>query len=735
MTTVIPSICRLCIAHCGVLATVEDDNGRRKLTKVTGDPDNPLFKGYTCPKGRALPEMHNHEGRLLQSLKRQSDGSFSSIHHEDAAKEVAEKIKALVDQYGPRAVAIYVGTPNVGYPAAAGTGNAFLRAIGSRMFFTSNTIDQPGKQISLAAHGKWLGGEPNFENADAWLLMGVNPIISKAAGIPGQNPAQKLKEAVARGLKLIVIDPRVSDTARKAHIHLQSRPGEDHSILAGMLNIIIEQQLYDANFVSENTSGFAALKQHVASFTPEYVAKRADIPVDQLIAAAQTFANAKIKHGNSGTGSSFSMYCNLKEYLLACLNTICAAYTPAGQNVTRPNAMLPAYTPKAQPLGPFKGWGFGEKLRVRGLTDTAAGMPTAALADEILLEGEGQVKALICIGGNPMAAWPDQRKTQRALEKLELLLTFDVEMSTSSRLADYVIACKHSLETPGMSQSGEAIKFFGTGIGFPSAYAQYSPRISDPPHGSDVIEEWEFFYKMARHMDLELSYVAFFGTAKYVESPMALMQLNKNQQPTTEDIYKVICENSRIPLEDVQQYPHGHVFDSDVKVTAKERDCEDKLELANDFMMSQLAEVYEQDYIALHETPEFPFRYIPRRHNNFMNSAGRSIKKLTGDTPWNPVWMHPADMQELTIKTGDTVEIATQYDAIPAIVESDESLRRGVVAIAHAFGGLVEEDHRYKELGSNTGRLIRTEIDYDPITGMPRMGNIPVAITLKNHTA
>lgn len=728
----VPTVCRLCIAHCGVLATIEDDNGRRKVTKVTGDPDNPLFKGYSCPKGRALDDLHNHEGRLLNSLKKADDGSFSKISNSDASIEVADKIKALVDQYGPRSVAIYVGTPNVGYPAAAGMGNAFLRAIGSRMFFTSNTIDQPGKQISLATHGKWLGGEPDFDQADAWLLMGGNPIISKSAGIPGQNPAQKLKEAIARGLKLIVLDPRVSDTARKAHIHLQSRPGEDHSILAGMINIIIAEKLYDHDFVIENTSGFENLKKQVARFTPEYVADRADIPVDKLIAAARVFANAKIRHANSGTGSSFSMYCNLKEYLLACLNTLCGAYTKAGEKVTRPNAMLPAYTPKAQALGPFKGWGFGEKLRVRGLTDTAAGMPTAALADEILLDGEGQVKALICIGGNPMAAWPDQRKTQLALEKLDLLLTFDVEMSSTARLADYVIACKQTFETPGMSQSGEAIKFFGFGIGFPSAYAQYSPRIVDPPHDSDLVEEWEFFYDMACHLDFSLSYVAFFGAAKYIESPMAMMMLDKNYKPSTEEIYQTICSNSRIPLDEVKKYPHGYIFDSEVFVAPKDADHDEKLALADEVMMDQLEEVYAQDYQAMHNTPDFPFRYIPRRHNNFMNSAGRSIKKLNGDKPWNPVWIHPEDMQALDISDGDLVRIATEHDSIPAMVESDDSLRRGVIAMAHAFGGLIDEDHRYKELGSNTGRLIRTDIDYDPITGMPRMGNIPVSISRQN---
>jgi anaerobic selenocysteine-containing dehydrogenase len=729
MTKIVPTICRLCIAHCGVLAEIEDDNGRRKVTKVTGDPDNPLFKGYTCPKGRALPELHNHEGRLLRSMKKQPDGTHAPIASDTAAVEVAERIKAIVDQYGPRAVAFYVGTPNAGQPTAASTGNSFLRAIGSRMFFTSNTIDQPGKQISAALHGKWLGGEPDFEQADAWLLVGNNPIISKSAGLPGQNPAQKLKEAQARGLQLIVIDPRVSDSARKAAIHLQCRPGEDHAILAGMINVIIAEQLYDREFVAEHVSGFDTLREAVQGFTPAYVADRAGIEASQLVEAARLFATARVRHANSGTGPSFSMYCNLKDYLLACLNTICGAYTREGERVTRPNAMLPAYTPKAQAFPPFKAWGFGEKLRVRGLTDTAAGMPTAALADEILLPGDGQVKALVCIGGNPMAAWPDQRKTQRAMEALDLLVTLDVEMSTTARLAHYVIACKQTLETPGMSQSGEAIKYFGTGIGFPNAYAQYSPAVADVPHGSDLVEEWEFFYRMACHLDLDLVFATAFGFSRYQEAPYEILPLSRTEKPNIETLYNAICAHSRIPLDEVKRYPHGHIFDSDVIVQSRDADCEARLACGNETMMAQLREVFAQDYRALQDTPDFPFRYIPRRHNNFMNSSGRSIAKLNGNRPWNPVWMHPDDMRDAGVNEGDRVRITTPHDGIVAMVEADDTLRPGVVAIAHAFGGLVDEDDRYTELGANTGRLVRTDEDYDPISGMPRMGNIPVAIS------
>ncbi|WP_283609779.1 molybdopterin-dependent oxidoreductase, partial [Mycolicibacterium poriferae] len=223
-----PGICRICSAHCGVLATVTDG----RLTKVAGDPDNPMFQGYTCAKGRALPEIHNNPQRLLHSRKRQPDGTHTQIGSEQAMDEIAAKLQELISGYGPRSVAMYLGTNGLPYPASALMGNAFMRGIESPMFFTANTIDQPGKQIALAAHGHWLGGDVDFHEADSWMLIGTNPLVSKAIGIPGQNPSRSLRAATERGMKLIVVDPRRSQTAARAAIHLQPRPGEDVTILA-----------------------------------------------------------------------------------------------------------------------------------------------------------------------------------------------------------------------------------------------------------------------------------------------------------------------------------------------------------------------------------------------------------------------------------------------------------------------------------------------------------------------
>jgi anaerobic selenocysteine-containing dehydrogenase len=326
-------------------------------------------------------------------------------------------------------------------------------------------------------------------------------------------------------------------------------------------------------------------------------------------------------------------------------------------------------------------------------------------------------------------AWPDQRRTYDALQKLELLVTLDPEMSATSQLADYVIAPKLTLETPGMTQPVEALKYFSIGIGFPRPYAQYSPRIVDPPEGSEVIEEWEFFYGLARRMGLSLQLIGFFGWGRHVESPPVVVPIDMESPPSTEALYEGLTRTARVSLEEVKRHPHGHVFD-DVKVIVEPREegNEGRLQLADEFMLRELAEVRGEDFERSQASADLPFRLVPRRANNFLNSSGRSIGKLTGRRPYNPAFIHPSDLASLGVESGDSVEIRTRHDRILGVAEADESLRPGVVAMTHAFGGLPDEDDRHRELGSNTGRLTRADVEYEPMSGMPRLGAIPVAI-------
>ena len=202
--TEVTAICRFCHATCGLVATLEDG----RITKLIGDLENPMYTGYSCIKGRNYHEFHASPDRILKPLRRNARGDFEPLESGQALAEIAAKTRAILEQYGPRSIAMYGGTFSHFCPAGVMLREAFMDAIGSPMRFSNATIDQPGKPISMALHGKWGAGPQDFADADVCLLVGANPLVSMWGGIPSFNPARRLHEARKRGLKLIVIDPR-----------------------------------------------------------------------------------------------------------------------------------------------------------------------------------------------------------------------------------------------------------------------------------------------------------------------------------------------------------------------------------------------------------------------------------------------------------------------------------------------------------------------------------------------
>ncbi|MCH2173417.1 molybdopterin-dependent oxidoreductase [Myxococcota bacterium] len=730
-----PSICRFCHANCGILVEVE--NGRP--VRVTGDPENPAYRGFTCAKGRQLPRQHAHPERLLFSQKLQADGRYAPISGRMAMDEIAQRIQEIVSEHGPRSVALYPGTYSGPHPVSIPAGVGWMLGLGSKMVFTSSAIDQPGKHVANAIHGRWLGGSHVFDESDVWLLVGNNPLISISGGIPPSNPGRRLREAKRRGMKLIVIDPRRTEVARFADVYLQPRAGEDPAILAAILHVVIRERLYDADFCSKYVSGFDDLAERVEEFTPAHAADRAGLTAEEIELAARTFAAGRRGCGVAGTGPNMAPHGNLTEYLLLTLNTLCGRWRREGEEVPNPGALLPRATPKAQALPPRAGWGRGESLRSRELGNSAAGLPTGALSDEILYTGEERIRVLICIGSNPVAAWPDQLKTIRAMEKLELLVTLDMKMSATSKFADYVIAPKLSLEVPGLSISSEAIEQTYVAHGYPEPYAQYSPALVDPPVGSDVMEEWEFFYGLSQRMGIPLRAYPIRAETGVLREPRDAFEFDMKNKPTTDEVFEGIMNASRIPLAEVRCHPHGRIFDDEtIRVQPADPDCRDRLDVGNTDMLLELEAVRgeleggsptRRGMSVPDERERFPFQLISRRMPNVYNSSGRDIEALSRRKPYNPAFLHPEDLRMLGIERGDLVEIASSHASILGIAEPASEIRRGIVSMAHCFGDAPDHDSRVREIGSNTGRLVDNERDFDPHTGIPRMSAIPVAIT------
>ena len=603
---VVAGFCRVCQAYCPILVTVRDG----KAVKVAGDPQTP-YDGYTCPKGRDLPAQHNDPDRLLRCKSRGDDGLLHDMPSSQVVSEVAGKLAALVEKFGPRCVAVYSGTGTVGNPAGTAMGRAFASAIGTDLVFSANAIDKPAANISTALHGSWHAGAHAFEASDTWMVIGANPVIAKTNGAPPHNPGQRLKEALARGMQLIVVDPRRTETARRARIHLQLRPGTDAVLLAGLVHVILREDLVDHTFVQENAEGLEALRSAVAPYTPAMVSARAGVPADQVVEAARLFAAGRRGGTVCSTGASFGPHANLTWYLALCLNTLCGRWVRAGEDAPLPNVLLPAYQPRAQPYAPYPVFG-KSKLRVHGLRENASGMPTAGLADDILLGGDDGIKALLVVGGNPAMAWPDQRKAEAALRSLELLVVIDVAMTATAQLADYVVAAPMTLELPCSTSRVEALKYLGVTRGFTIPWAQYAPRIVEPPAGADLVHDAAFFFRLAQRMGLQLTWTNVAGYRAHVESPPVSVKLDMAREPSDEDWVALTCEGSRVPLEEVKRYPHGKVFtEVATKVAPRDAACETRLQLADATMVAELASMLTE---AGRTDDEFPLLQIGRAH-------------------------------------------------------------------------------------------------------------------------
>lgn len=723
MTTTTTSICRVCMNFCPV--EVETDGGR--ILGVTGERGNPLYRGYTCQKGRTQAARYDHPDRLLHSLKRRPDGSFATIATEDAITEIAERLRRIADEFGPRAVALFGGTyMAIDNPVNLAVVDAFMAALGSAMTFTTSTIDQPGKAIAKGFHGVWMAPGQAFQDPDVALLVGNNPAVSHQ----GRNgpPADFFRGLSERGAELIVIDPRRTETARRARIHLQARPGEDAAILAAFIRVILQEDLYDADFVAGDVTGLERLRSAVAPFTPEYVAGRADVPVDDLVAAARLFGSAGRGYAAAGTGPNMSGKGTLVEYLLLSLDTICGHWLRAGERIRNPLSMVHAalQPDTAQAAPPFPAYGYGERLRVRGLTMTTAGLPSAALADEILLPGEGQVRALLSMGANPANCIPDQLKLTEALRSLDLLVQVDFQMSPTAGLADYVIATRLPFEMPGTNLLTDFLPLYANGVGLEAPFAQYTSAVVDPPPGSDLIEQWRLLFRLAQRMRLQLNVFPALGEVTQVPGTSAV-PLDMTRDPGIDDLLEIVHTGSRIPLETIRSSPKGAVFaEPGVYVQPKQPGWEGRLDVGSEPMLADLAAELAPPADTRTDDDRYAFRLLVRRMAHIMNSPTLAIP--ANRPRHNPAFVHPEDLAELGVAAGDIIEIRSRRAAILAVAEADDSVRRGTVSVSHAYGGVPGADGDVRRLGSNTGRLIADDLQFDRYSGQPRMSDIPVNI-------
>jgi anaerobic selenocysteine-containing dehydrogenase len=714
MTETRTSFCRICQNCCPV--EVEVDDGR--AVRVTGDKTNPIWDGFTCVKGREQPKFHNSPDRLLAPLRRDPGGGFASIGSAQALDEIAERLRGILAESGPRAIASYTATQaHMAAIHSVPMINAFFAAIDSPMLFTSNTIDQPGKFTAMALHGRWLAPSFSPDEAEVLMLVGANPLISMY-GLPSGNMGRWLTEARGRGVDLIVIDPRRTESARRASVHLQPRPGHDVHLLTAMAHVILAEGLADDEFVAAHVTGLARLRTAVAPYSPHRVAETAGVAATDIITAARMYAGRARGYIHAGTGANMAQSGTLLEYMVLVLGALCGHRTRAGHTLGSPLSLFPPIPAVAQAMDPFPASGYGEHLRVRGLTDTPAGMPTAALSDEILLEGEGQVRALFVTGGNPVASWPDRIRSVAAMERLDLLVVLDPFLSQTASYAHYVLPPRMALEKPGASQMLDFLNA-GFNCGVRGGFAQHTAPVVSPPSGSDLTEEWEVFFGLAQRLGLELSVPHLMGLSAAIPVDMA-------RRPSDEEMLDIVCAGSRVPLSEVRGHPHG-VFrpDPPVVVQAGDPACSARLDVGNAEMMADL----DQAIVDARPPGDEEMVLISRREMHLVNS-GFNVMKERGGRAHNPAYMNPVDIERLGLEVGGLADIESPRARVTAIVAVDESVRAGVVSMSHSFG-IPGADADPWTSGTSTAELIDATTEFDRYSGQPRMS----AILVRVHTA
>jgi anaerobic selenocysteine-containing dehydrogenase len=708
MATTHKTFCRNCTHSCGLIVTVEDG----RPIAVGPDREHPISDGYLCIKAQANVELHQgSDGRLVHSIKRQPDGAFTQIEAMDAIDEIGDRLKAIIAAHGPRSVGIYLGTGGYFNSLVQPLAKAWLHEVGSPNFFTSSTVDQSASWVTMMRMGFVASGKPHPAEVDALMLVGANPLVSH--WLPGFNPSKRLREWKKRGMRTIVVDPRRTETARMADIHLQLRPGEDVTLFAGMIRVLLDNGWQDQAFCDRYVGGIETLRAAVAPYTPEYVERRAGVAGDALVEAVRIFASSGKSLVFTGTGISMSPHSNLAVHMAQALNALCGGYRRPGDVVSNPGVMMPkSYSDMVIP--PSRPWETGVQCRSTPTGKIYGEIPTGALPGEILEPGPDKIRALIVVGGNPVKALGQPDKTLRAFRDLELLVSLDVRQNDTVNLADYAIAAALPMERHDVSYIFDGLAWSNR------PFVQYAAPITAPPPG--VIDETLFFWGIARRMGIALEYRKIGLSVSYADAP-AGHKLDMTTPPDPEHYARWWLEGSAVDFDALRDAPGGIAPDLPVHTVQATADNGARMDLCPSDVAAELATVFGERTDAAR-----PYRLAVRRLLETMNSAYRQSSSTARRYPVNPAFMNPDDMTNEGLTSGDRIEIASRHGALFGKVQADTSVRPGMISMAHCWGETDLERDVQQEQGSFTGRLVSLDEDVEPINHMPTQSGISVAI-------
>ncbi|MGW7629838.1 molybdopterin oxidoreductase family protein [Streptomyces griseoincarnatus] len=733
-------ICPLCEATCGLVLTVDDG----KVTGARGDRDDVFSKGFVCPKGAAFPEVDSDPDRLRTPLVR-VDGELREATWEEAFDAVAAGLRGTVDRYGPHAVGIVLGNPNVHTMAGALYPPLLIGGLGTHSLFTASTVDQMPKHVSsgLLFGDANLIPVPDLDRTDHLLLIGANPLESNGSLCTAPDFPGRLKALKARGGTLTVVDPRRTRTARLADRHLAVRPGTDALLLAAIARTLFDEDLADLGAAAPHIEGLAGLSDALADFTPEAVAGACDVDAAVIRTLARELAAAPTAAVYARIGSCTVPHGTLASWLVDVLNALTG-------NLDRPGgALFPqAATDRTpRPAGPGRGFALGRwHSRVSGHPEAKGELPLSALAEEIDTPTEegAPVRAVVAVGANPVLSAPDGDRLDKALASLDFMVSVDPYLNETSRHAHVV------LPPPPPAQSPHHDFAFNT-LAVRNQVRYTRPAVPLEPgrmaeteilarivlaatgmHGADPSAVDDLVIRQTLGKAVREPHSPVHG-----RDPKELAGLLTGDNGPERRLDMMLRlgpygdgfggDPDGLTLEKLLAHPHGiDLGPLRPRLPQPLKTRSGKVELLPGPIAADLPRLRA----ALRDRPD-GLVLVGRRHLRSNNSWLHNVPALTGGSNRCTLHLHPDDAQRLGVRDGQPVRVKGAGGEVTVPAEVTDAVRRGVVSLPHGWGH-DRPGTRTRHASANPGVNVNQLLDgslLDPLSGNAVLNGVSVEVS------
>ncbi len=670
--------CHLCEAMCGVVITTEGD----RILSIAGDDDDPFSRGHVCPKAPALAEIHTDPDRLKTPLKRVGH-DFVPVSWDEALDEVADRLSAIQREHGKNAVATYLGNPTVHNHGSSLLAPIFLHTLGTKSRYSATSVDQlPHQLASWAMLGhQLLLPVPDIDRTQYMLMIGANPLASNGSLMTAPDVKGRLRALRERGGRLVVVDPRRTETAKIADEHVFIRPGSDALFLLALAHVLTTEHEPRLRELAPYVQGLQTFRDAVRPFTPERVAGVTGIPANAIRRLAHELHAAERGVVYARLGASTQAFGGLCQWLVPALNILTGNFDREG------GAMFTHPAVDVIAAARFAGIGRGSlgrwKSRVRQLPEANGELPVATLAEDILAPGPDRLRALVVMAGNPVLSTPNGRQLERALGELELMVSIDCYLNETSRHADFILPPVSPL---CRSQYDVALSLLAV-----RDVAKWSPPVFAPP--ADGRDDWQILIGLAERIQkkrpLDLRRRLELAAWKRL-GPDGVLDLLLRAGPYGRLRRGLLREG--MSLRYLKKHRHGVDLGPLRRALPSRLPKERRyVDLAPPIYIEDLARVRRLlDASALGADPSddgtAELLLIGRRHLRSNNSWMHNAPRLAAGKPRCTLIMHPRDAEARGLGDGARARVSSRRGEVEVPVEVSDAIMPGVVSLPHGFG-------------------------------------------------